>query len=42
MNKKVEYVAIDFETANANLTSACSIGIVGAANGETVFEKHFY
>lgn len=41
MNKKVEYVAIDFETANANLTSACSIGIVGAANGETVFEKHF-
>lgn len=41
MKKDVEYVAIDFETANANLTSACSIGIVGAANGEIVFEKHF-
>lgn len=41
MKRTVEYVAIDFETANANLTSACSIGIVGAANGETVFEKHF-
>ena len=41
MKKDVEYVAIDFETANANLTSACSIGIVGAANGKIVFEKHF-
>lgn len=39
--EKVEYVAIDFETANANLTSACSIGIVGALKGKTVFEKHF-
>lgn len=39
--EKLEYVAIDFETANANLTSACSIGIVGASNGKTVFEKHY-
>lgn len=41
MNEKIEYVAIDFETANANLTSACSIGIVGAKNGKIVFEKYY-
>ena len=41
MERKLEYVAIDFETANANLTSACSIGIVGAFKGKTVFEKHY-
>lgn len=37
----VEYVTMDFETANANLTSACSVGLVGAKNGKIVFEKYY-
>lgn len=37
----VEYVTIDFETANANLTSACSVGLVGARKGQIVFEKYY-
>ena len=37
----MEYVAIDFETANGNLTSACSIGIVGADKGKIVYEKYY-
>lgn len=41
MMQTIDYVAIDFETANSNLTSACSIGIVGANNGNIVFEKYY-
>lgn len=37
----MEYVTIDFETANGNLTSACSVGIVGANKGKIVFEKYY-
>ena len=38
---KYEYVTIDFETANGNLTSACSVGIVCAKNGKIVNEKYY-
>lgn len=31
-----DFVAIDFETANTNYDSACSVGIVGVRNGEIV------
>ena len=41
LNNKYEYVAIDFETANSNLTSACAIGIVCAKNGKVVCDKYF-
>lgn len=41
LSNKYEYVAIDFETANANLTSACSIGIACAKNGKIVKEKYY-
>lgn len=41
LNNKYEYVAIDFETANANLTSACSIGIACAKNNRIVKETYF-
>lgn len=37
----MDYIAIDFETANANLTSACSIGIVAITNDKIVFEKEY-
>lgn len=37
----MDYVAIDFETANASLTSACSIGIVAITNDRIVFEKEY-
>lgn len=37
----LEYVTIDFETANGNMTSACSVGLVGAKNGKIVFEKYY-
>lgn len=37
----VEYVTIDFETANSHPTSACSVGIVGSKKGEVVFEKYY-
>ena len=36
-----EYITIDFETANSSLTSACSVGLVGAKNGKIVFEKYY-
>ncbi|MFA6626919.1 MAG: exonuclease domain-containing protein [Bacilli bacterium] len=36
----MEYYTIDFETANANMTSPCSIGIVGVDNGKIVMRKH--
>lgn len=41
LNNKYEYIAIDFETANSNLTSACAIGLVGAKNGKTVYEDYY-
>lgn len=41
MNDKIEYVTIDFETANANMDSACSVGICGAYQGKLVFEKYY-
>ena len=41
LNNKFEYVAIDFETANSNLTSACAIGIVGVRNGKVVYDNYY-
>ena len=37
----MDYIAIDFETANSNLDSACSIGIVGVENDKVLFQKHY-
>ncbi|HOA64188.1 MAG TPA: 3'-5' exonuclease [Bacilli bacterium] len=37
----MDYVAIDFETANANLTSPCSIGIVRVYKNEIYDEWYF-
>ncbi len=37
----MNYVTIDFETANSSLDSACSIGIVSVKNGKVVFEKEY-
>lgn len=39
---KCDFYAIDFETANESLDSACSIGIVGFINGQIAVEEHFY
>ena len=36
-----DFVAIDFETANDNLNSACSIGIV-AVNNNQIIKKRYY
>ena len=36
----MDYIAIDFETANSRLTSVCSIGIVGVVNNKIVFEEY--
>lgn len=36
----MDYYTIDFETANENLSSACSIGIVGVVNNKKVYQKH--
>ena len=41
LNNKYEYIAIDFETANSNLTSACAIGIVGAKNGKVIYDNYY-
>ena len=38
---KVDYYAIDFETANNDPTSACSIGIVGVYNRQIVLEDYY-
>lgn len=38
---KYEYICIDFETANSNLTSACSVGFVCATKGKIVLEKYY-
>lgn len=37
----MDYVAIDFETANAELSSACSIGIVAVTNDKIIYEKEY-
>ena len=37
----MDQIAIDFETANSNLDSACSIGIVGVENDKVLFQKHY-
>lgn len=39
---KADFYAIDFETANENLDSACSIGIVGVKNERIIEEIHYY
>ena len=41
LNNKYEYIAIDFETANSNLTSACAIGIVCARNNKIVYNNYY-
>ena len=41
LNNKYEYIAIDFETANSNLSSACAIGLVGARNGKVVYSDYY-
>lgn len=38
---KVEYVCIDFETANQYPTSACSLGLVGVNKDQVVFTKYY-
>ena len=37
----MKYVTIDFETANSNLTSACSVGIVICNNGKIIDKKYY-
>lgn len=37
----MDYVAIDFETANSSFTSACAIGLVGVENAKVIFEKYY-
>lgn len=37
----MNYIAIDFETANHNLDSACSLGLVKVEKGKIVFEKEY-
>ncbi len=36
----MDYYTIDFETANEQMSSACSIGIVGVLNNKKVYQKH--
>jgi DNA polymerase-3 subunit epsilon len=38
----LDFVAIDFETANGNRASACSVGIVKVLKGEVVETYHTY
>ncbi len=35
----MDFVTVDFETANSSRSSACSIGIVEVAQGKIVFEQ---
>ena len=37
----MKYVTIDFETANGNLTSACSVGLVICNNGKIIDQKYY-
>ena len=41
MAKNLDYIAIDFETANSKPTSACSIGLVGVVNDKVVLEEYY-
>lgn len=38
---KIDFVAIDFETANANMVSACSLGLVAVSGTEIVSEEYY-
>lgn len=38
----MKYIAIDFETANSSLTSACSLGIVVVEEDKITKKLHFY
>ncbi|MCD8435857.1 hypothetical protein LNJ03_11190 [Tenacibaculum dicentrarchi] len=38
-NKKIDFIAIDFETANKNRISACAIGICIVSNSEIISSK---
>ncbi len=38
----MDFIAIDFEIANNNLNSACSMGLVFVDDNEIVDKKHFY
>lgn len=38
---KYDFIAIDFETANSSMGSACSMGIVYVADNQIVDEKYF-
>ena len=40
-NTNIDFYAIDFEIANSNPTSPCSIGIVGFYNNKIVYEKSY-
>ena len=35
----MNFVALDFETANSKRSSACSLGLVAFENDKAVFEK---
>ena len=37
----MDYITLDFETANSSFTSACSIGIIGVENGKIILQKHY-
>ncbi|WP_257215886.1 exonuclease domain-containing protein [Fredinandcohnia onubensis] len=39
---KFDFIAIDFEIASKELSSACSMGLVFVANNEIVDKKHIY
>lgn len=38
----MDFTAIDFETANSNYTSACSLGIAVVENNRLIFTKEWY
>ncbi len=40
-NVDLDYIAIDFETANSHLTSACSIGIIGVKNDKVALSEYY-
>lgn len=37
-----DFIAVDFETANNDRSSACSIGIITVSNGEITNKEHYY
>lgn len=38
----MDFVAIDFETANSSYASACSLGIAAVENSRIVYTKEWY